>query len=128
MIGRWVNLGAGTTTSNLKNTYGAVALQVDAERIETGRQNVGTVFGDHAKTAIGTLFETGTAVGVGANVFGATRPPKYIPPFAWGTRGETMRRDGFLTVARRVMPRRQVEVTEAVQASLEHLYDHVVGT
>jgi UDP-N-acetylglucosamine diphosphorylase/glucosamine-1-phosphate N-acetyltransferase len=124
VVGRWVNLGAGTTTSDLKNTYGAVRLDVAGERLETGLQNVGTLFGDHAKVAIGTLLDTGTVVGSGANVFGATRPPKYIRPFAWGMDGALMSRDGFLTVATRVMPRRQVGVSDAVRATLGRIYDH----
>src|SRR5262249_42609465 len=68
VVGHWVNLGALTTTSNLKNTYGPVRLEVAGRRIETERQNLGTLFGDHAKTAIGTMLATGTVVGVGANV------------------------------------------------------------
>lgn len=123
VVGRWVNLGAGTTTSDLKNTYGAIRLDVAGERLETGLQNLGTLFGDHAKIAIGTLLETGTVVGAGANVFGVTRPPKYIRPFAWGVDRETMSRDGFLTVATRVMPRRQVGVTDGVRATLGRIYD-----
>ncbi|MDH4045905.1 MAG: putative sugar nucleotidyl transferase [Gemmatimonadota bacterium] len=118
IIGRWANLGAGTTTSNLKNTYGAVRLDVAGTRIETGRQFLGTLVGDHAKTAIGTLFPTGAVVGMGANVFGAANAPKDIPPFAWGDSGNRVSLDGFLTTARRVMPRRAVEVTEAVAAAL----------
>jgi UDP-N-acetylglucosamine diphosphorylase/glucosamine-1-phosphate N-acetyltransferase len=121
-IGRWVNLGADTVTSDLKNTYGNVRLRLGDETIETHRQKLGTLMGDHVKTAIGTLLETGTVIGAGANVFGATRPPKYVPPFAWGTDGETMNGDGFLTVASRVMPRRQVEVTDDVRRMLEELY------
>ena len=62
VVGHWVNLGAGTTTSNLKNTYGLVRLEVHGQRIETGRHNLGTLFGDHAKTAIGTMLATGTVV------------------------------------------------------------------
>ncbi len=127
LVGRWVNVGAGTTTSDLKNTYGPVRLQVADQRIETGRQNLGTLFGDHAKTAIGTLLDTGSAVGAGASVFGAAHTPKYVPPFAWGTDGATMTRDGFLTVATRVMPRRQVEVTDAVRVGLAAIYDHAVA-
>jgi UDP-N-acetylglucosamine diphosphorylase/glucosamine-1-phosphate N-acetyltransferase len=123
VVGRWVNLGAGTTTSNLKNTYGPVRLEVDSGRIESGRQFLGTLFGDHAKTAIGTLFPTGALVGVGANVFGAAAAPKTIAPFAWGVGGEARQTlDGFLTTARRVMPRRSVEVTDAVAAALEAVY------
>ena len=59
VVGHWVNLGAGTTTSNLKNTYGPVRLDVNGTRIETGRTNLGSLFGDHAKTAIGTMMPTG---------------------------------------------------------------------
>lgn len=126
VLGRWVNLGAGTTTSNLKNTYGGIRLQIGDQRIETGRQNLGTLFGDHAKTAIGTQFDTGAVVGVGANVFGWTRAPKYVPPFAWGDRG-VMRRDGFLDIAARVMPRRDVAVTDQVRHTLGRIYDHAVS-
>lgn len=127
VVGRWVNLGAGTTTSNLKNTYGPIHLNVAGERVETGRQNIGTLFGDHAKTAIGTMLDTGTVVGAGANLFGRPQPPKYVPPFAWGFDGETVRRDGFLTVAARIMPRRQVAVTDDVRATLERIYQHAVA-
>jgi UDP-N-acetylglucosamine diphosphorylase/glucosamine-1-phosphate N-acetyltransferase len=124
VLGRWVNLGAGTVTSNLKNTYGAVTLRVGEDRVETGRQNVGSLIGDHAKVAIGTLFDTGTVVGIGANVFGATRPPRYVPPFAWGLEGDRMTEDGFLKVASRVLPRRRVELTDTVRLSLTQLYRH----
>ncbi len=124
VLGRWVNLGAGTTTSDLKNTYGDIRIDVAGERIDTGRQNLGTLFGDHAKLAIGTQLDTGSAVGAGANVFGASRPPKYVAPFSWGVGGEKMNRDGFLTVATRVLPRRQVAVTDAVRESLGRIYDH----
>jgi UDP-N-acetylglucosamine diphosphorylase/glucosamine-1-phosphate N-acetyltransferase len=127
VIGRWVNLGAGTTTSNLKNTYGHIRLLVGSDPIETERQFVGTLFGDHAKVAIGTFLDTGSVVGAGANVFGPSRPPKYTPPMAWGFDGKRMSRDGFLAVAARVMPRRMVEVTDDIQASLEHLYRHAAS-
>ncbi|MGH7508570.1 MAG: putative sugar nucleotidyl transferase [Gemmatimonadales bacterium] len=119
VVGQWVNLGAGTTTSNLKNTYGPVRLEVDGERIETGRINLGTLFGDHAKTAIGTMLATGTVVSAGANVFGTPTPPKYIPPFAWGCAGaERMSEEGFLRVAERVMARRNVAFSTERRESL----------
>src|SRR5207253_2412754 len=73
--------------SNLKNTYGRVRLDVAGTPLETGLQLLGSLIGDHAKTAIGTLLATGTVVGTGANVFEAVRPPKYVPPFAWGATG-----------------------------------------
>ncbi len=122
VVGRWVNLGAGTTTSNLKNTYGPIRLDVGAGRIETGRLNLGTLFGDHAKTAIGTMLGTGTVVSAGANVFGAPSAPKYVPPFAWGIGGEQMHEEGFLRIAERVMARREVAFTEERRESLRGIY------
>ena len=126
VIGRWVNLGAGTTTSNLKNTYGPVRLQSPAGPVDTGRQFFGSLIGDHAKTAIGTQLETGTLIGSGANVFGALRPPKYVTPFAWGDTEKRVEREAFLRIAERVLPRRGVPVTDAVRRMLERIYDHAV--
>ncbi len=123
VLGHWVNLGAGTTTSNLKNTYGKVRLEVAGHRIETGRSNLGTLFGDHVKTAIGTMLPTGAVVGAGANVFGTTSAPKYVPPFAWGCAGERITEEGFLTVARRVLARRDVAWSDAKQESLRRAYE-----
>ena len=122
VVGHWVNLGAGTTTSNLKNTYGPVRLDLGGGRIETGRLNLGTLFGDHAKTAIGTMLATGTVVGAGANVFGGV-PGKLVPPFAWGVEGkDRLTEEGFLQIAERVMSRRGVEVTSDRLESLRLLY------
>jgi hypothetical protein len=126
VVGHWVNLGAGTTTSNLKNTYGEVRLDLPSGRVETGRQFLGTMLGDHAKAAIGTMFPTGAIVGAGANVFGTGRPPKYVPPMSWGESGETqVSKEGFLAIAERVMPRRKVEVTPERRAALEQLWERV---
>jgi UDP-N-acetylglucosamine diphosphorylase/glucosamine-1-phosphate N-acetyltransferase len=126
VVGRWVNCGAGTITSNLKNTYGPVRLEIAGARVDTAQQFLGTLFGDHAKTAIGTLLGTGTVVGAGASVFDAVRPPKYVPPFAWGGGGssrERMTREGFLRIVERVLPRRDVEVTDELRAVLGRIYD-----
>lgn len=124
VIGRWVNLGAGTITSNLKNTYGAIRLQVGPASVETGLQNLGSLIGDHAKTAIGTLLPTGCVIGAGANVFTSVRAPKYVPPFAWGGDGaDRGTRDGFLRVVERVLPRRDVAVDDATRAILGRVYD-----
>ncbi|HWL39427.1 MAG TPA: putative sugar nucleotidyl transferase [Gemmatimonadaceae bacterium] len=108
-LGRWVNLGAMTTTSNLKNTYGAVQMWTPSGVRTSGQQLLGTLFGDHAKTGIGTMLSTGTVVGAGANVFGANTPPKAVPPFAWGDSEpyETFDLARFLEIAERVMARRQ---------------------
>lgn len=119
VLGYWVNLGAGTTTSNLKNTYGQVSLEVAGERISTGRQFLGSLIGDHAKTAIGTLLSTGTVIGAGANVFGPVVTPRYVAPMAWGSDGvERVTEEGFLKVAERVLPRRDVAFTPERRESL----------
>jgi len=126
VLGRWVNLGAGTITSNLKNTYGPVRLDVAGAAIETGHMFLGSLIGDHAKTAIGTLLGTGTVVGAGASVFNGARAPKWVPPFSWGGDGaDRLRRDGFLAIVERVLPRRNVEVDDAMRAHLERMYDWV---
>lgn len=128
IVGQWVNIGAGTTTSNLKNTYGPVRLEVNGLRIETGRLNLGSLIGDHAKTAIGTLLATGTVISAGANVFGPATPPKYVPPFAWGCAGgERMTEDGFLRIAERVMGRRNVTFSPERRESLRLAYQRSTG-
>lgn len=113
-MGRWVNLGAGTITSNLKNTYGPVALWTPRGVRDTGMQFLGTLFGDHAKTGIGTCLTTGTVLGAGANVYGGQTPPKAVPPFAWGSAPpySVYRLDKFLEVAERVMSRRHVTLSD----------------
>jgi UDP-N-acetylglucosamine diphosphorylase/glucosamine-1-phosphate N-acetyltransferase len=123
-LGRWVNLGAGTTTSNLKNTYGSVAFWTpDGER-DTGLQFLGTFLGDHAKTGIGTQLTTGTVIGAGANIYGSGMPPKVIPPFAWGDEPpySTYRLDKFIEVAARMMKRRHVELSPRQMKLLAAVY------
>jgi UDP-N-acetylglucosamine diphosphorylase/glucosamine-1-phosphate N-acetyltransferase len=119
-LGRWVNLGALTTTSNMKNTYGPVQLWTPSGVRSTGQQFLGTLFGDHAKTGIGTMLSTGTVIGAGASVFGANTPPKVVPPFSWGDRApyDTYDVTKFLAVAERVMSRRQVELGERARKQL----------
>jgi UDP-N-acetylglucosamine diphosphorylase/glucosamine-1-phosphate N-acetyltransferase len=123
VLGRWVNLGAGTTTSNLKNTYGPVRLTLGSTAIDTGARNLGSLIGDHAKIAIGTLLSAGTVIGTGANVFDAVRAPRYVAPFAWGGSGpERVNCEGFLRVAERVLPRRGVAVSDATRALLARVH------
>jgi UDP-N-acetylglucosamine diphosphorylase/glucosamine-1-phosphate N-acetyltransferase len=86
VIGEWVNMGADTNNSNLKNTYDEVKLwQYNSQRFEkTGLTFCGLMMADHAKCGINTMFNTGTVVGVGANVFGSGFPRNFIPDFSWG--------------------------------------------
>ncbi|HEV8149783.1 MAG TPA: putative sugar nucleotidyl transferase [Gemmatimonadales bacterium] len=122
IVGQWANLGAGTITSNLKNTYGEVRLALPGGQLATGRSNLGSLVGDHVKTAIGSLLSTGTVLGTGANILGP-QVPRWVPPFAWGGDGKTwLDADRFVTIAKRVMPRRQVEVGEGEEASLRAIH------
>lgn len=120
VLGQWVNLGAGTITSNLKNTYGPIRLDLPNGRLETERTLLGSLIGDHAKTGIGTMLSTGTVIGPGANVIG-TPPGRYVRPFAWD-RERHLTLEGFLQIARRVMPRRGVDVTADLEAGLRTLH------
>jgi UDP-N-acetylglucosamine diphosphorylase/glucosamine-1-phosphate N-acetyltransferase len=124
ILGRWVNLGAGTITSNLKNTYGTVQLWTPEGVRDSGLQFLGTLFGDHAKTGIGLTLTTGTVIGAGANVYGSQMPPKAVPPFAWGEAGEfaDYRADKFLDVAERMMARRHVTLTDGMRRQLRASY------
>lgn len=121
-LGRWVNLGAGTTTSNLKNTYGKVQLQQSGRLRDTGEQFLGTFFGDYSKTGIGTLLTTGTVVGAGANVFGSGMPAKSVPAFAWGAK-ERYEVEKFLEVAARMMARRGVGLSDGAKEMLRAAYN-----
>jgi UDP-N-acetylglucosamine diphosphorylase/glucosamine-1-phosphate N-acetyltransferase len=126
-LGRWVNLGAGTTTSNLKNTYGTVALWTPSGVRDTGLQFLGTLFGDHAKTGIGLRLTTGSVIGAGANVYDGM-PPKAVAPFAWGGGAPyaTYDPEKFVDVAARAMARRQVTLGERGRAALRAA--HARGT
>lgn len=114
VLGRWVNLGAGTTTSNLKNTYGAVALATPDGLRSTGQIKLGSFFGDHVKTGIGLRLTTGTVIGAGSSLHGAAMPPKDVPPFSWGegTSLDCYDLDRFLKTAERAMGRRGVTLGE----------------
>jgi len=122
-LGSWVNLGAGTTNSDLKNNYGSVKVSVNGRTVDTENTFVGCFIGDHAKTAIGTLFNTGTRVGVAANLFGDVHPPKVVPSFAWGGDG-SVRYDleKCLETMALVKSRRGEEFTQAERELFTRLY------
>lgn len=121
-LGEWVNLGAGTANSNLKNNYGHVKVMVNGRMVDSAAQNVGLFMGDHSKSAIGTLFNTGTRVGVAANVFGAIRPERDIADFAWGDTGEKYDLDKCLDLMAEVKERRGKQLTDGEKELVKGLH------
>ncbi|MFT6871299.1 MAG: UDP-N-acetylglucosamine diphosphorylase/glucosamine-1-phosphate N-acetyltransferase [Roseivirga sp.] len=127
VIGEWCNLGADTNTSNLKNNYTAVKLwNYNTGRFaNTGLQFCGLMMGDHAKCGINTMFNTGTVVGVGANVFGSGYPRNFVPSFAWGGASglTTFQLSKFYEVAEAVMKRRGVELDDSEREMLHTIFE-----
>ncbi len=127
-VGEWVNLGALTTNSDLKNDYSDVSVVLDGRRaIPTGSRKVGSLIGDHTKTSIGTLFNTGAYVGSMALIAGTGKPlPKFIPSFAWFLEGVVTKGFGkrkLYETAKTAMGRRGREWTEAQQAMWDAIYE-----
>jgi UDP-N-acetylglucosamine diphosphorylase/glucosamine-1-phosphate N-acetyltransferase len=127
VIGEWCNLGADTNTSNLKNNYGEVRVWDYSEQtmVNSGAQFVGLSMGDHSKCSINTMFNTGTVVGVCANIFGGDFPPKFIPSYSWGGANgmETYNLDKAFEVAERVMERRSIPLTANDKAILTAVFE-----
>jgi len=119
-IGSWVNLGAGTTTSDLKNTYGEIHVSMPWSEENTGRTLLGTLLGDHSKTAIGTTFTTGSVIGCFTNIVTSSFAPSLVLSFTWCTENSVVpySEDKALATARTVMERRDVRLGE----NTEHLY------
>jgi len=126
VIGEWCNLGADTNNSNLKNNYAEVRLwSYETENFaKTGLQFCGLMMGDHSKCGINTMFNTGTVVGVSANIFGSGFPRNFSPSFSWGgSKGfTTYLTSKALEVAEVVMKRRGMEFTAQESAILEHVF------
>lgn len=127
VVGEWCNLGADTNTSNLKNTYMPVKVwSYASERfVNTGLQFCGLVMGDHSKCGINTMFNTGTVVGVMANIFGSGFPRAMIPSFAWGGAAgfSTFELGKALATAEAAMKRRNVALTETDKKILEKIFE-----
>jgi len=122
-IGQWVNLGAGTTNSNLLNTYSPVTATSEGTRHHTGLTFLGTIAGDHVKTAICTRIMTGTTLGTGAMIASSAPPPAYTPNFAWLTdeHAHTYRTEKFIDVMTIAMARRDTTPTDAYIARIREL-------
>lgn len=124
-LGQWVNIGADTNNSDLKNNYSHVKIFIDGEWIDTGEMFVGLTMGDHSKSGINTMFNTGTVVGFSSNIYGGDFPPKFVPSFAWGGPGgfTTYKFEKAVETARRVMGRRDVELTDAYQEMMKIIFN-----
>ncbi len=119
-VGEWVNLGALTTTSDLKNTYGEIDVLLRGKKVQTGLRFLGALIGDHTKTAIGTCLSTGTVIGIHSSIHDIGEfPPKEISSFCWGTKELSNSNNGIyelekaLTIAEIVMNRRGKLITSA---------------
>lgn len=116
VIGKWCNLGADTNSSNLKSNYSEVRLWDDASAsyVNSGLQFCGVLMGDHSKCGINTMFNTGTVVGAGCNIYGGGFQPKHIPDFSWGGNDawQLHEFDKFIATAQRVMERRGAAMSE----------------
>ena len=127
VIGQWCNLGADTNNSNLKNNYTEVKIwnYVESRFINTSSQFCGLIMGDHSKCGINTMFNTGTVVGVNANIFGEGFPRNFIPSFAWGgTKGfKIYKLNKALQVAETVMKRRNITLDDTEKKILTEIYN-----
>ncbi len=127
VLGEWCNLGADTNNSNLKNNYAEVRLwSYETESFaKTGLQFCGLMMGDHSKCGINTMFNTGTVVGVSANIFGSGFPRNFVPSFSWGGSAgfTTYKTDKAFEVAEIVMKRRGIEFSETDSKIMEHIFE-----
>ncbi|MCK0132213.1 GlmU family protein [Flavobacteriaceae bacterium F08102] len=127
VLGEWCNLGADTNNSNLKNNYAEVKMwSYESESfVKTGLQFCGLIMGDHSKCGINTMFNTGTVVGVGTNIYGSNYPRNFIPSFSWGgaVGFTTYKLEKFKEVAEKVMARRKTSYTAVDHAILSHVFE-----
>lgn len=125
-LGEWVNIGADSNNSDLKNDYGNVKVYNNGSLVDTGSQFVGLTMGDHSKCGINSMFNTGTVVGVCCNIFGAGIPPNHVPSFSWGGASNgfvTYRIDKVVDVVRKVMARRKISLSDANERFLRTVFE-----
>lgn len=127
VVGEWCNFGADSNNSNLKNNYGSVRLWSYPEMsfVDTGRQFCGLIMGDHSKCGINTMFNTGTVVGISANIFGSGFPRNFVPSFSWGGANQitTYRFSKALEVVGSVLERRSIALDDCEKNILQYIYE-----
>jgi len=129
-VGSWVNIGAGTNNSNLKNNYSVVKVTVNGEVIDTGLQFMGLIMGDHSKCGINTTFNTGTNVGINCNLYGSAMHEKHIPSFTWGSASDgytTNKLEKALSVNKIVMSRRKKSLKKNDEELLQNIFQLTIG-
>ena len=127
-LGEWVNLGAGTTNSDLKNTYGTVRVWLGGRRVDTGRMKYGVLIGDMVKTAIGTMIYAGRKIGVSSHVYGTVR--RDVPSFTiWreGGTNEELSLEKALEIQERMMKRRGMELSRSLRSLIERVFHLTKG-
>ncbi|MDP8245541.1 MAG: putative sugar nucleotidyl transferase [Candidatus Hinthialibacter antarcticus] len=124
-VGAWVNIAASSNTSDLRNDYANIMCIIDGERVSTGRQFVGAAFGDHTKTGIQAMINTGAVIGAFCNLFGLGYSPREIPSFAWGgpVGWSEHRFDKALEAASRMMERRSQSLTPELEKLYQSVYE-----
>jgi UDP-N-acetylglucosamine diphosphorylase/glucosamine-1-phosphate N-acetyltransferase len=127
LIGSWVNLGAGTTTSNLKNNYSKISVKWGESLIKTDAQFLGSIIGDFSKTSIGCNLNTGTIIELGCNVVSQTFPPRHIKMFSMFYKDKIHRIsfEDFCDSLERMMERRSLKLPEAQKNNLNELYKNI---
>jgi len=124
-LGSWVNLGADTNNSDLKNNYSTVKIYINGKMVDSGSQFMGLIMGDHSKSAINTMFNTGAVVGFSCNIFGAGFPDKFVPSFTWGGIGKSKVYDVFKSIetATTVMSRRNIIMSEDDKKLFQKIFE-----
>lgn len=122
-VGEWVNLGANTNGSNLKNNYSTIRMwdKSEADYVDSGKWKLGAIIGDYVHTGISTMLNSGTTIGVGANVFGAGYQSKYIPNYTWGMDGENYQIDKFIEMAAKLKSLKGEKLTDEEKGILKQL-------
>ena len=129
-VGSWVNIGAGTNNSNLKNNYSVVKVTVNGEVIDAGLQFMGLIMGDHSKCGINTTFNTGTSIGINCNLYGSVIHENHIPSFTWGSAVggyTTYKLEKALSVNKIVMSRRKKSLKRNDEELLRNVFQLTTG-
>ena len=124
-IGSWVNLGADTNNSDLKNNYSNIKIKLSNKEVDSGSQFLGLLIGDHSKSAINTMFNTGTVVGFSSNIFTSGFPDKFVPSFTWGGNESSISYDikKAIETAKIVMSRRKLEFKKNDEEMFSFIYE-----